>query len=190
MHLQRLHRIAASIADGVPRENAIRAARPPVFFKRIGSVMRALGLWTPDATVGRLMAWGEAEQPASEPERQPTHSAASRARLSRGVRPNAEQDQARLQSRPSPSSDPGSSGEVRTVPPGPRWPICTRSPSFSASSLRASPLVPPGGSPQFLRCRRGPPGGRGLRSAGRSARERSPPRRLFAVPDASSKARA
>lgn len=62
MHLQRLHRIAASIADGVPRENAIRAARPPVFFKRIGSVTRALGLWTPNALAAASMAWGEAEQ--------------------------------------------------------------------------------------------------------------------------------
>ena len=94
MHLQRLHRIAASIADGVPRENAIRAARPPVFFKRIGSVTRALGLWTAQRTGGRFDGLGRSRaEPASKPERQPTRLCrASRCSPWRGVRPNAEQD--------------------------------------------------------------------------------------------------
>jgi DNA polymerase-3 subunit delta len=44
-HLQRLHALAARIAAGEPAEAALRAARPPVFFKQQDSFRLQLRLW-------------------------------------------------------------------------------------------------------------------------------------------------
>jgi DNA polymerase-3 subunit delta len=44
-HLQRLHVLAARIAAGEPVEDALRAARPPVFFKQQDSFRRQLRQW-------------------------------------------------------------------------------------------------------------------------------------------------
>jgi DNA polymerase-3 subunit delta len=46
MHLQRLQRARAAMADGVSAEEAMRALRPPVFFQRSGAFRRALSLWS------------------------------------------------------------------------------------------------------------------------------------------------
>jgi DNA polymerase-3 subunit delta len=46
MHLQRLQRARAAMTDGVSAEEAMRALRPPVFFRRVGPFKRALSLWT------------------------------------------------------------------------------------------------------------------------------------------------
>ncbi len=45
-HLQRLHVLAARVAAGTPIDAAIRAARPPIFFKQEDSFRRQLGLWS------------------------------------------------------------------------------------------------------------------------------------------------
>jgi DNA polymerase III subunit delta len=45
MHLQRLQRARAAMEDGVSVEEAMRALRPPVFFRRTGAFRRALTLW-------------------------------------------------------------------------------------------------------------------------------------------------
>ncbi len=45
-HLQRLHLLAARIAGGGSVEEAIRAARPPIFFKEQDSYRRQLGRWS------------------------------------------------------------------------------------------------------------------------------------------------
>ena len=45
-HLQRLHLLAARIAGGVPTDEAIRAARPPIFFKEQDSWRRQLRRWS------------------------------------------------------------------------------------------------------------------------------------------------
>jgi DNA polymerase-3 subunit delta len=46
MHLQRLQRARAAMTDGVSAEEAMRALRPPVFFRRVGPFKRALSLWS------------------------------------------------------------------------------------------------------------------------------------------------
>jgi len=45
-HLQRLHLLAARVAGGSSVEEAIRAARPPIFFKEHDSYRRQLGRWS------------------------------------------------------------------------------------------------------------------------------------------------
>jgi DNA polymerase-3 subunit delta len=45
-HLQRLHLLAARIAAGASAEQAIRAARPPIFFKQQDSYRRQLARWS------------------------------------------------------------------------------------------------------------------------------------------------
>jgi DNA polymerase-3 subunit delta len=44
-HFQRLHILSARLAAGEPVENAIRAARPPIFFKQQDSFRRQLSRW-------------------------------------------------------------------------------------------------------------------------------------------------
>jgi DNA polymerase III subunit delta len=44
-HLQRLHRLVAAVADGIPIADALRSARPPVFFRHEDSFRRQLGRW-------------------------------------------------------------------------------------------------------------------------------------------------
>lgn len=45
-HLHRLRRVRAAMADGASRSDAIKALRPPVFFKRANGFNRAAELWT------------------------------------------------------------------------------------------------------------------------------------------------
>ncbi len=45
-HLQRLHLLAARVVGGSSIEEAIRAARPPIFFKEHDSYRRQLGRWS------------------------------------------------------------------------------------------------------------------------------------------------
>ena len=46
MHLQRLHRVRLAVDDGRSTADAAKAARPPVFFRRVGAFSRALELWS------------------------------------------------------------------------------------------------------------------------------------------------
>jgi DNA polymerase III subunit delta len=62
MHLQRLHRIRLTVESGVEPREAVRAARPPVFFRRVAAVNRALALWRGGALLGAMAQCSEAEQ--------------------------------------------------------------------------------------------------------------------------------
>lgn len=50
-HIQRLRRVRATIDSGIDKVVALKALRPPVFFKRVASFERAIALWSlPDLT--------------------------------------------------------------------------------------------------------------------------------------------
>lgn len=49
LHLQRLQRARAVMAQGASAGEAAKAARPPVFFRREGDFVQALRLWSEDA---------------------------------------------------------------------------------------------------------------------------------------------
>ncbi|CAH2600892.1 DNA polymerase III delta subunit [Rhodovastum atsumiense] len=48
-HIQRLQRARALMQDGFSAAEAARAARPPVFFRRVAAFTQALNLWSPAA---------------------------------------------------------------------------------------------------------------------------------------------
>jgi DNA polymerase III subunit delta len=60
-HLQRLHLLAARIADGGSVEAVIRAARPPIFFREQDSYRRQLGRWSTARLRRALSRIAEAE---------------------------------------------------------------------------------------------------------------------------------
>ena len=55
MHLQRLYRARLLMDTGLSAGDAAKAARPPVFFRRVGAFTRALALW-PTASLEAAMA--------------------------------------------------------------------------------------------------------------------------------------
>ncbi|MDE2515117.1 MAG: DNA polymerase III subunit delta [Rhodospirillales bacterium] len=61
-HLDRLHRVALSVAEGTPAAEAARSARPPVFFRRVPAFTRALSLWSPTALRAAMLGLNEAER--------------------------------------------------------------------------------------------------------------------------------
>jgi DNA polymerase-3 subunit delta len=61
-HLQRLHRARLAVAGGVPPEEAMRTARPPVFWQRQPAFTRALRLWPVGALEAALDGLNEAER--------------------------------------------------------------------------------------------------------------------------------
>ena len=62
MHLQRLHRARLAVDAGATAADATKAARPPVFFRRLGAFSRALGLWPTPMLVAALAGLAEAER--------------------------------------------------------------------------------------------------------------------------------
>jgi DNA polymerase-3 subunit delta len=60
-HLQRLHQLVIRIGAGTPRDEAIRAARPPIFFKQQDSFRRQLGRWREPRLRRQLNALVDAE---------------------------------------------------------------------------------------------------------------------------------
>ena len=60
-HFQRLHRAAGRIANGEPVEAAIRALRPPVFFKRTNAFRAQLRGWSARRLGAALEVLTEAE---------------------------------------------------------------------------------------------------------------------------------
>jgi DNA polymerase-3 subunit delta len=60
-HLQRLHLLAVRVADGGSVEEAIRTARPPIFYKEQDSYRRQLGRWSPARLRRALARVAEAE---------------------------------------------------------------------------------------------------------------------------------
>ena len=62
LHLQRLHRARLAADDGASAADATTAARPPVFFRRLGAFSRAIGLWSSPMLTAALAALAEAER--------------------------------------------------------------------------------------------------------------------------------
>ena len=62
MHLQRLHRARLAMDGGISAAEAAKAARPPVFFRRVGAFARALGLWPAAALMSAMAGMAEAER--------------------------------------------------------------------------------------------------------------------------------
>lgn len=62
MHLQRLHRARLGVDTGLSPAEAARAARPPVFFRRVDAFARALGRWPEAALRAAMTAVAEAER--------------------------------------------------------------------------------------------------------------------------------
>ncbi|HEY6432434.1 MAG TPA: DNA polymerase III subunit delta [Acetobacteraceae bacterium] len=62
MHLQRLHRARLAVDGGMSAAEVAKAARPPVFFRRVGAFTRALGLWSGPAMMGAMAGLAEAER--------------------------------------------------------------------------------------------------------------------------------
>lgn len=62
LHLQRLHRARLAMDAGASAADATRAARPPVFFRRLGAFSRALGLWSSVMLTTALAGLAEAER--------------------------------------------------------------------------------------------------------------------------------
>jgi DNA polymerase-3 subunit delta len=62
LHMQRLHRARLAVDDGTSAADAIRASRPPVFFRRVGAFSRALGLWSAPMLTAALAGLAEAER--------------------------------------------------------------------------------------------------------------------------------
>ena len=60
-HLQRLHALAARIVGGDSADSAVRAARPPIFFKQQDSFKRQLRRWSEAALRRQLDALATAE---------------------------------------------------------------------------------------------------------------------------------
>lgn len=62
LHLQRLQRARAALAEGASAGEAARGVRPPVFFKREASFVRALGIWPTEALENAAARAWEGEQ--------------------------------------------------------------------------------------------------------------------------------
>jgi DNA polymerase-3 subunit delta len=62
MHLQRLHRARLAVDAGSSAAEAAKAARPPVFFRRVGPFARALGLWPASALMAAMNGLADAER--------------------------------------------------------------------------------------------------------------------------------
>ncbi len=62
LHMQRLHRARRAVDRGLTPAEAAKAARPPVFFRRVGDFTRALSLWPEPALIAAMEAVSEAER--------------------------------------------------------------------------------------------------------------------------------
>ena len=62
MHLQRLHRVRLAVDDGLSTADAVKGARPPVFFRRVAAFGRAIELWPSGALMAAMAGLAEAER--------------------------------------------------------------------------------------------------------------------------------
>jgi DNA polymerase III subunit delta len=62
MHLQRLHRVRLTVDDGLSAADAVRGARPAVFFRRVAAFTRAIGLWSSAALMAAMAGLAEGER--------------------------------------------------------------------------------------------------------------------------------
>lgn len=62
-HLQRMHRVRTMMeTDRVSAADAAKAARPPIFYRRISAFVQSLGLWSADTLLAAMAAMAEAER--------------------------------------------------------------------------------------------------------------------------------
>lgn len=61
-HMQRLHQARLAVDDGSSSADAVKAVRPPVFFRRLGAFSRALGLWSVSALTASLHVLADTER--------------------------------------------------------------------------------------------------------------------------------
>jgi len=62
MHLQRLYRARLLMDTGMSAGDATKAARPPVFFRRVGAFTRALNLWSSPSLEAAMAGLSQAER--------------------------------------------------------------------------------------------------------------------------------
>jgi DNA polymerase III subunit delta len=62
MHLQRLHRARLAMEAGLGASDAVKAVRPPVFFRRVGGFTRALELWSSAGLMAAMAGLADAER--------------------------------------------------------------------------------------------------------------------------------
>ncbi|HVC60871.1 MAG TPA: DNA polymerase III subunit delta [Acetobacteraceae bacterium] len=62
MHLQRLYRARLLMETGMSAGEAARAARPPVFFRRVAAFTKALDLWSPTSLAAAMAGLSQAER--------------------------------------------------------------------------------------------------------------------------------
>jgi DNA polymerase-3 subunit delta len=62
MHLQRLHRVRLAVDDGLGTADAVKGARPPVFFRRVSAFSRAIELWSSSPLMTAMAGLAEAER--------------------------------------------------------------------------------------------------------------------------------
>jgi DNA polymerase III subunit delta len=62
MHLQKLYRARLLMRTGMSASEAAKAARPPVFFRRVGAFTKALNLWSSASLELAMVGLSQAEQ--------------------------------------------------------------------------------------------------------------------------------
>lgn len=62
MHLQRLYRARLLMETGMSAGDAAKAARPPIFFRRLSAFTRALNLWSPAALSAAMAGLSQSER--------------------------------------------------------------------------------------------------------------------------------
>jgi DNA polymerase-3 subunit delta len=62
MHLQRLYRARLLVETGMSAGDAAKAARPPVFFRRVGAFTKALSLWSSSSLAAAMAGLSKAER--------------------------------------------------------------------------------------------------------------------------------
>jgi DNA polymerase III subunit delta len=62
MHLQKLYRARLLMGTGMSASEAAKAARPPVFFRRVGAFTKALNLWSSASLELAMVGLSQAEQ--------------------------------------------------------------------------------------------------------------------------------
>jgi len=62
MHLQRVHRVRLAVDDGMGLAEAVKSARPPIFFRRVAAFSRAVELWPSATLMAAMSGVAEAER--------------------------------------------------------------------------------------------------------------------------------